>query len=136
MPEHVIRLRAGWKLVRLDEAGLPTQDRITLPMDWASLQIVGRFVRILRSFQRPPIDSEVESTWLRVADSPGILELKLNNESFAGGSSVVQVALEMAIGPLSARRNELEILVDLAEASKLPDWGKISLIIRSSPGIA
>ena len=105
-------------------------------MDWASLQIVGRFVRILRSFQRPPIDSEVESTWLRVADSPGILELKLNNESFAGGSSVVQVALEMAIGPLSARRNELEILVDLAEASKLPDWGKISLIIRSSPGIA
>ena len=130
MPEHEIRFRAGWILAGLDETGERTREVISLPVDWANFPARGGVVRIVRSFQRPPIDPEAESIGLRIADAPGVVALRLNDSPIAFEPTALEADFDCALEPLAARRNVLEMEVDLAEASRLRSWGKVSLLIR------
>ena len=131
MPEHEIRFRAGWTLLELDEAGATTKRVLTLPVDWSSLQPRGRFVRILRSFQRPPIDPDTESIGLRMADAPGVVALRLNDRPILFERDAFRIGHECPMAPLDARRNALELEIDLDEATTARTWGRVSLIIHS-----
>lgn len=129
MPEHEIRFRAGWKLERLDEAGKTIREMIALPLDWTDVPARG-VVRIVRSFQRPPVDPDTESVGLRISDAPGIVSLKLNGRPMSLVSNEFQNTLECVTESFAERRNTLEIEVDIAQASATKTWGKISLVIR------
>ena len=134
MPDHEIRFRAGWKLVWVDEAGQEFRENFTLPIHWSAPLLARSLIRLDRSFQRPPVDREFEAVFLRVADAPGLVALKLNNESIVEDARDFSEMHEIRIERYLDRRNSLELVVDRAEARKQTVWGRVSLVIRRDAG--
>ncbi len=131
MPDHRIRLRAGWEcLYRApDGDGAEVARRVDLPLPWPT-DLPARF-RLARTFGRPPVDLATETVVLELKDAPGLVAARLNGrpvELPQDGPADLDIPLDDPLLP----RNGLILEVDLggvAEGSAFP-WGAVSLVIR------
>jgi hypothetical protein len=130
MNEHRIRLRGGWRCHALS-ADPSTARTITLPFQWDPGQRDP--VRLVRQFGFPAIDRERERVSLRIAETPGLLAIRINDRALQPPTGLEPSALELGEDQLSPR-NELVLDVDpvraSAEGSAGPGWGHIALIVR------
>jgi hypothetical protein len=125
--EHRIRLRGGWECHPASGDDEPTR-RVTLPFVWPA--DASRTVRLVRPFNRPPIDPARESLVLELDQVEGLAALLLNDRELARpprGTSRVVISLD---GPLPAR-NELVLEVEPpAVGNPGSTWGMVALVIR------
>lgn len=131
MLEHAIRLRGGWEWH--NPAGVTPPQRVSLPFDRWSLG-AGK-ARLVRHFQRPPIEAGRETLWLRLDDVPGLISVALNGHPLNAGP-LSENAGPWPLEGLEAR-NRLELEVDPAGISpegRSAPWGHVSLVIRTAVG--
>ena len=126
MSEHLIRLRGGWEFHMGESVR-----RLALPLTWPP-GLVSR-VRLVRPFNRPPIDLQSERLGLRLDDVRGLLAVRLNGRELARpapGTSMLELPLDE---PLPAR-NVLELDVAPETTVEPAAWGRIALVIRPRGG--
>ena len=132
MPEHLIRLRGGWR--QLDPDGeaeaeaVETGNRVTLP--WTGQAGRAGRIRLVRSFGPPPWDPEHETLSLRLAEVGGLASARLNDREIARPTPGT-TALDIPLSDPLPRRNLLVLDVDLPDPGISPaSWGVIALVIR------
>jgi hypothetical protein len=130
MSEHFIRLRGGWEWH--EPGGGSADRRVTLPMIWPS-RLTAR-VRLVRSFQRPPLDPAREALALRLESVAGLVAAWLNDHELARpdpGTTTLRLPLD---APLPSR-NVLVLEVDPPPHDPAADepWGEIALVIAGRP---
>jgi hypothetical protein len=124
MSEHLIRLRGGWEWHAPGDG--PAQ-RVALPMIWPAG--LTTHVRLLRSFQRPPLDPAREALALRLESISGLVVVRLNGRALAHpepGVSALSLPLDDPLPP----RNVLELEAGPLTESAEP-WGTIALVITA-----
>jgi hypothetical protein len=129
MRQHRIRLRGGW------ECDWPSDDnrprRLTLPL--AFLAGDSTRIRLVRSFQKPPIDADRETLWLELEDVPGLVSVTLNGAELARpdpGTRSLCPRLDPDLPPRSQLVLDVDavLLQNALAAGSL--WGSIALVIR------
>src|SRR5690242_13464363 len=87
MPEHLIRLRGGWVCTEpgalVDDPALTPGSRITLPVLWPERAGTQAAVRLVRSFNAPPLDCVRERLSLRMSAVGGLASVDLNGQELA-----------------------------------------------------
>jgi hypothetical protein len=129
MPEHLIRLRGGWEW-REPEAASAAR-RVTLPMTWPA-GLTSR-VRLIRSFQRPPIDPAHEALALRLESVSGLVAAWLNGRELArpnAGATALCLPLDDPLPPRNVLVLEVDPQVPSHAGTDAEPWGTIALVIR------
>ncbi|APW63032.1 hypothetical protein [Paludisphaera borealis] len=123
MPEHLIRLRGGWKLHDLDaEASNATP--LTLPVAWES-RPVPRRLRLVRKFGRPKIGR----ARLVLEAVEGLRAMTLNDDSLAVDAAPPG-RLDVDLPPLGERNVlVLDVVIESASDEPASPWGNIALAI-------
>jgi hypothetical protein len=129
MIEHQIRLRGGWQYdLRPDQ---DIRGWITLPL--SAFSEGTQRLRLIRSFQTPPLDLDREALWLKLDHVHGLIAVFLNDHEIARPSPGA-TNLCLRIEHQLPARNQLVLEVDtLLAGDDLPagsHWGDISLLIR------
>ncbi|GAC1463974.1 MAG: hypothetical protein NVSMB9_02110 [Isosphaeraceae bacterium] len=131
MQEHSIKLRGGWEWHGKDSA---EPRRMTLPLPGFP-ENAGR-VRLVRSFQTPPLDPRCETLWLRLNSVPGLVALSLNDREIARPSAVDDAGRLYCLQGVLPARNRLVLEVEVVEPwegrVRHSKWGEVALVIRRS----
>jgi hypothetical protein len=138
MPEHLIRLRGGWRCLEDEDvpdtptsvSGLP----ITLPVIWPARVAPKAAVRLVRDFTAPVLNPSRESLGLCMSSVGGLVAVQLNGRELARPAPGT-AALELPLDDPLPRRNRLVLDVRLGEAMTSPSspqqpWGSVALVIR------
>lgn len=130
MPEHRIRLRAGWECHWRegdDESAPETLRRVDLPV--AADDLPARF-RLTRQFGRPPVDPRTEGVTLELKNVPGLKSARINGRPMAPSEAgASDLSIDLAEPLLPRNGLVLEVERDTVAPSSGP-WGEIALVIR------
>jgi hypothetical protein len=113
---HAIRLRGGWEWHDPDAPGQPPK-RLALPTAWPANS--GSFARLVRRFNRPPIDAD-ERVILSMERVDGLVSASLNEAEVVSGAEIQQI--------LHAT-NRLILDVELSDCAGVASWGEVALVI-------
>jgi hypothetical protein len=140
MPEHRIRLRAGWqRLEPRPEGGFQetkVSSPVTLPLLWPSDQPDRSHVRLGRYFASPRLDAQSESLLLRMERVCGLVSVVLNHREI-GRLDPGETRADFIIPHPIPHRNLLILDVEPRRAGSIGRelWGIITLVIVSkNPG--
>ncbi|MDG3006305.1 hypothetical protein [Paludisphaera mucosa] len=133
MPEHAIRLRAGWEARDPDDASAPPR-RVNLPIEWTDLfrlsDVPSVRLELVRRFGRPiGLDPAGPGSRGRlvIEAGEGIRAIRVNGEIVAFRSDA-RGRLVVDLPPLQTR-NAVAIEVDLAAARLQPGaWGEVAIV--------
>lgn len=123
--EHWIRLRGGW------DTDPPSERRISLPLN--TPEPLTTRSRLVRPFQKPPLQPGRESLWIHLADVPGLVQIHLNGEPLPLHNSLPNQWIRLADD--LPQRNRLVLEVEPLQPSSVASppfvWGSIALVIRA-----
>lgn len=125
MPDHRIRLRAGWDCHYVDFEGRDSASwRVDLPTTWGpDTQFP---LKLVRQFGRPPVNPDHEQVFLELRSVPGLQSVRLNGLLLDLESTHLN-SHELLLPGVLLPRNA--ILLEVTQPVVSPSWGEICLRI-------
>ncbi len=128
MADHRIRLRGAWER---HDPDAKTGRRVSLPLEREHAG--AGHVRLIRPFNRPPLDPERERLLLEMEGIAGLVSVRLNQQEIARpepGTEELTLTLDQPLPMRNVLSLEVEFRDERDARLEHSRWGTIALVIR------